>query len=448
MSGTSGLVDTTGLPEGPWLVAASGGMDSMALLRDLRFPRVREGGLLRPDLVVAHLDHGMRPGSAADARWLAGVCRAWELSLVSRRLASAPTSEEEARVARYAFLEEVRQSTGARAVLTAHHADDQVETVLFRILRGTGLSGLRGIPARRGNIHRPLLHRTRAEIARYVRAHGVPHRVDPTNASPRYTRNRIRHAVIPALEAQGLPQVRRSVLRLARNARRAEAEREALERVTFDSLIEAPTAGRREWSVAQVADWPGALHRRLLRSAAGTLAVSLSGASSRAGLQAMASLGPGQGVDLSGGLRLSRSRDRWILQRSQPRMCEEVEVGTGEPRVGVLRLGARSFRYEWTPRTREPDLPARRWLHLPTGAPLWLRGWRPGDRIQLPYGSKPVAKLLAERGVAAVDRRSTPLLVANDGSVLWVPGTAVAAAADVGPGPGSFILSCLEEAHG
>lgn len=444
------LVDPSDLPVGRWVVAVSGGMDSMALLRDLRFGARdgrhpgAEGGLL-----VAHVDHGMRPGSGSDARWLAGVCRAWGLPFVSHRPGTTPRTEEAARIIRYDFLEAVRSDAGAVAILTAHHADDQAETVLFRILRGTGVAGLRGIPSRRGVVHRPMLHLSRGRIETYVRLHGVPYRTDPTNEFLGYTRNRIRHEVIPALEAGISPGLRRRLVRLARNACRAEAEREALEGVAFGALIRSPRPGRREWSVEAVAGWPEALRRRLLRTAARELGVSISSASTSAGVDGLASLSPGQGVDLSGGLRLSRGPASWILSRTSPGVWEEVRLGRGEPSRGDLQLGERRFRYEWGPGSpREVEGgPQATTLALPADLSLRLRGWRRGDRIRMSYGSKPVAKLLAERGVAAVDRPSTPVLEGADGSVLWVPGAAVAEPRPSSPGGESFLLRCVQEAH-
>jgi tRNA(Ile)-lysidine synthase len=423
-------------------------MDSMALLWDLSLgPAAGVNAGEGRELIVAHLDHGMRPGSAADAGWLSGICRAWGLRLVRRRLRRAVVSEEEARVARYDFLEEVRRTAGAEAILTAHHADDQAETVLFRVLRGTGVAGLQGIPARRGVIHRPMLHRTRKEIEGFVGHHRVPFRLDPSNRSRRFARNRIRHDVIPVLEAQGVGEVSRNLLRLARNARRAEEERKALEQVAFQAVLRSPRESRRQWAVSAMAGWPEALRRRLLRSAARSLGASLSSASTEVGVRAMASLRAGQGVDLSGGIRLSRGRDEWVLQASGDGVWEEVEIGRAEPCVGTFRLGERRFRYEWRPAAGRPDPGGTTSPALNPVSPMRLRGWLPGDRIRLSYGSKPVAKLLAEHGVPAVDRRCTPLLVGPLGAVLWVPGTAVAVAPAVPSGADAFVLRCTPEAH-
>ncbi len=177
-----GVRDDHGSPT--LVVAFSGGLDSCALLHVLRFA-------LRPvaHLVAAHFDHGMRPGSVADAAWARGVCTAWGVEYASERAASPPAGEADARDARYDFLERMRRRYAPALVLTAHHADDQAETVLFRILRGTGIDGLRGMPAaREPGIVRPMLGLWREELEAYAASVGLRWREDPTNEHLGYAR--------------------------------------------------------------------------------------------------------------------------------------------------------------------------------------------------------------------------------------------------------------------
>jgi tRNA(Ile)-lysidine synthase len=199
------------------LVAVSGGIDSMVLLHLFRASA--------PDLGItisaAHFDHAMRSASAADAEWLAGVCAAWKIPLISERTQSALYGENAARNARYAFLADAAARTHATRIATAHHADDQIETVLFRLMRGTGLRGLSGIPMRRGAIIRPLLRFRKAELEAYAADNSIRFRQDETNATDAYARNRIRRAVIPSLQTV-LPTAPEGVLAMARHAARAE----------------------------------------------------------------------------------------------------------------------------------------------------------------------------------------------------------------------------------
>ncbi|HEX2080859.1 MAG TPA: tRNA lysidine(34) synthetase TilS, partial [Longimicrobium sp.] len=188
------------------LVAVSGGCDSVTLLHLLRF--AADDGTLR--ITAAHFDHAMRPGSARDAAWVRGLCAAWQVPMVEARAETPPRTEAEAREARYAFLRRAQAQAGATHLATAHHADDQAETVLFRVLRGTGIRGLAGIPPRDGaGLVRPLLPFWRAEIVRYARAEGLCWREDPSNRGTGYARNRIRLQLLPAIEKHVAPGARR-----------------------------------------------------------------------------------------------------------------------------------------------------------------------------------------------------------------------------------------------
>ncbi len=197
------------------LVAVSGGCDSVSLLHLLRF--AADDATLR--VSAAHFDHAMRPGSADDAAWVRGLCRAWGVPLAEGRADAVPRSEAQARDARYAFLREAQRACGATFLATAHHADDQAETVLFRALRGTGVAGLAGIPARDpSGLVRPLLPLWRAEIRRYARDNGLRWLTDPTNAVPDAARNRIRLRLLPYVERHLAPGARRSLARLGQLA--------------------------------------------------------------------------------------------------------------------------------------------------------------------------------------------------------------------------------------
>src|SRR5687767_12137918 len=183
--------------DGHVLVACSGGLDSVVLLHLFR----ESAELLGVRVSAAHFDHAMRDDSGADADWVAGLCRAWTIPLLRDRAQQNLRAEADARVARYAFLERAAASAGADRIATGHHADDQAETVLFRLLRGTGLDGLSGIPVRRGQVIRPLLLASREELESYARSHRLSWREDLSNRSLAFARNRIRTGLLPAIEA-------------------------------------------------------------------------------------------------------------------------------------------------------------------------------------------------------------------------------------------------------
>ncbi len=192
------------------VAAVSGGADSVALLRllaGLRDQAPRQ-------IVVAHFDHRLRAESGDDARFVADLARRSELPFEQGQADVAALAEEQgdgveaaARKARYAFLERVADSHRANFIATGHTADDQAETVLHRILRGTGVAGLRGIHEIRSlfgrqdiYLVRPLLTIRHDEAIAMLREMGQPFCEDPSNLDPRFTRNRIRHQLLPLLD--------------------------------------------------------------------------------------------------------------------------------------------------------------------------------------------------------------------------------------------------------
>ncbi len=184
------------LESGKYVVAVSGGLDSMVLLHLL----TGRPGL---ELTVAHFDHGIREEAAEDRRFVEQIAAGLSLAFIyAEGILGAEASEARARQARYAFLESARVSTGARAIVTAHHQDDVLETVIINLIRGTGRKGLASLSSTQ-TIRRPLLHLRRADLEDHARQHGVTWREDSTNRDTRYLRNHIRRHVVPRLGAAG-----------------------------------------------------------------------------------------------------------------------------------------------------------------------------------------------------------------------------------------------------
>lgn len=178
------------LQPGGYVAAVSGGVDSVALLHMLaELPGLR--------LTVAHYDHGVRSDSAEDRRLVQRLAQHYNLPFVYHQGQLGPhVSEAAAREARYAFLHRVRTASGASALVTAHHQDDLLETIILNLIRGTGRRGLSSLKST-DVVKRPLLHLPKKELLRYATEHGLPWRDESTNASDQYLRNYVRHYLMP-----------------------------------------------------------------------------------------------------------------------------------------------------------------------------------------------------------------------------------------------------------
>lgn len=245
------------------VLAVSGGADSMALLRAILAVKAACGGV--GAVHVGHFDHGLRRGAShADADWLRESCRRLEVPLevgrsdvMLRAIEDGDGIEAAARNVRYEFLRRMAERLGARFVVTAHTANDQAETVLHRIIRGTGLAGLKGIPASRPlsksvTLTRPMLAVNRAKVTEYLAEVGQEFRDDSSNANPQHTRNRLRNEILPTIRERLNPEVDAALIRLAEQAAEAQAIVEDLAsriatecvRLELDSLAATRDAAR------------------------------------------------------------------------------------------------------------------------------------------------------------------------------------------------------------
>ena len=406
-------------PDDAVLVALSGGLDSVTLLHLLRFS-LRSMDLR---LTAVHVDHGMRPGSAADAAWVRGVCRAWDVPCRVVRLDPAPTSEEGARAGRYRALEAAARETHTDSIVTAHHLDDQAETVLFRAIRGTGLRGLRGILPRRGRIVRPLLPFSRREISDHARGQGIRYRVDPTNRSLALARNRLRHEVLPVLEA-ARPGAARSLARLADRARSAEEASEAALRRLRDDVVVSRSGTGAELARPVLLSYHPDLRVRMLRYLLRRYGSTPDRAGTQAALEFITSGSSGGEIHLAGGVRLERDFDtiRIVAEPTDPRPDRVLEIPDPGAGSGIAEVGGRRIAVIWGDGAGKAG-GERVSLATPV-FPLTIRGWRPGDRIRFGYGSKKLKELFRERRLDRVARRRAVVVEDGNGRVVWVAGVA------------------------
>ncbi len=410
------------------MVAFSGGCDSTALLAALT--RIRPAG----SCVAAHLDHGLDGGSAQRALRATRIARQLGVEPVTsrRRGEGRPPRglEAAARARRYRFLEEVRLARGARFVLTAHHRDDQAETVLLRILFGSGLQGLRGIAPRRGSILRPLLDVPRIDLIRWLEIRDLRWLEDPGNEDLARPRNRIRHLLMPRLSASD-PALTARLARLADRARQAAeaVAATAARRVALDGPAEAATLDverlralppdLRPWALA-------ALHQRAGRSYP-------PGKAARRELERRLATGSSLECDCGDGWRWFEEGGRLGIAAAESRVLRRAHPFSYTLRVpgrvhlheihGTMRLERRKVS-EWMFR----GAPHRAGLALPLspGDLVQVRNRRPGDRIR-PLGSLHRCRLkdlLIDRRVPR-DRRDQLPLLCVDGRIAWVPGVTI-----------------------
>ena len=187
------------LPKGKYIVAVSGGVDSVVLLHMLAVASQH------PDTtyIVAHFDHGIRADSSADLDYVVSLAKSYGYIVETQRQELGPgTSEADAREARYEFLRRVKASHGAKAIITAHHQDDLLETMLLHVMRGTGRRGLD--PMRSSHdIIRPLIDHRKADLIAYANQHSLLWQEDSTNSDTKYARNAVRANVMPKLTHVG-----------------------------------------------------------------------------------------------------------------------------------------------------------------------------------------------------------------------------------------------------
>jgi tRNA(Ile)-lysidine synthase len=409
----------------PVLVAVSGGPDSVALLYALI-----ELGVGTRRVGVAHVNHHLRGrDSDRDQAFVARLAErlGCELHAVDARISGRANLEERARDARYHALLGIAAREGFRRIATGHTLDDQAETVLHRLIRGTGTGGLGGIhPKRVDGVIRPLLDVSRAEVLVYLRKRKVRYRVDRSNAAGRFTRNRIRRRLLPVLERDFNPAIRVALARLADVSRDDEAVLEAL------AERRARTGAVRGLECSRLRRAPPALQRRMIRhwladARGGLRAIELHHVERLRDL--VVEHGEGKSASLPGGaVTRSRGRLHWNLRAPRLDGFARTVPYAGTVFVPGWRVEART-----AGRLTRPG-PWRGVFDLAAldGAPLWVRNPRPGDRVR-PLGlggSKKLQDVFVDAKVPRAERSSW--LVLEDGaSVLWVPGLARAEQATV-----------------
>ena len=480
--------------EGLWepgatvVAAVSGGADSLCLLGAMLDLRERRTACAPGEVVVATLDHGLRGAAGAeDTQWVAALSASLGLRCFSDRVDARARAEQErlsledaARRLRYHFLRQVAREVGAARICAGHTQNDQVETILIHLLRGSGLAGLVGMRSLQGDIARPLLTITRAQTEAYCAARSWQPREDETNRDQGYLRNRVRHHLLPALEAYN-PRIRQAIARMAATLADDEALLIAATDDAWTEVVVGESPGRVALSLEALGEQPPALRRRIIRRAAERVRphrphAPATGEEDEALpplearhvtlIERLAMSGAtGATLTLPAGLRATRSYTELRLSRTarrQPARAVRAASG-GESRVWPLRAPGvvEAVEIGWRVRAvvtaappglegailpeppRAPPLGGAgtaaavhrgEWRvyadAAATGERLSVRTWRPGDRFR-PLGmahTKKLQDVFADAKIPRGLRRRLPLVCVGEGPeerIVWVVGVRI-----------------------
>lgn len=411
--------------DSPLVLAVSGGLDSMVLLHAAaRVARSRIAA-------IATYDHGSGPAATASAAFVAREASMLGLPAVIGRMdsgAPAKDGREAAwRRARYEFLRSVAAAVGGRIVV-AHTEDDQVETVLMRVLRGSGARGLAALYAESDTV-RPFVHLRRMLLQEFACEHGLRWREDPGNRSRAHHRNRVRLDLLPALR-RAQPDIEDELLRIARRAARWREQVDGLADRLHAALDED---GRLRVASQELTGYD----RDSLCVLWGALAARAGLALDRRGTQRLAAFtmtGPASGsAPLAGGWYMEARSGVYILgKRSRAQSSPRPLPASGEMQWGTFR-----FRVDDSAVGLTANGNRELWCaELPVPVAATVRRWTAGDRLapSAGQGTRRVKRYLSDAGVRGSDRVDWPVVVDERGNVVWIPGVRRADAATVRSG--------------
>ena len=438
-------------PEAFVVLGVSGGADSLCLLDGL--------SRLGYQIVVAHLDHQLRPESSAEVEFVRGMCDHYAVPFetesvnVGQRAEAGGSLEEVARLARYNFLARVAEDHGAHSVAVGHTADDQVETVVMHLLRGSGAAGLRGmLPKTRFtewlgiesreeiDLIRPLLDLSRADTVMHCKTQGLQPLEDPSNTDPIFYRNRIRHELLPLLESYN-SGIHRVILHLSEVMR----EQVTFNRTQLESVwpLVFSEAGSSAYLIEVDAfrKLQPFLQRTIVRRGIALLAPTLRDISFEAtgrAVEWLQTLIETESLALPGGLSLEKCGEKALLRKvgepieltAYPQMIAQAELRLKYPGEVSLQGGWRitahlapnnaEGRAHWY---ADSDHQIAVLDAKALSSELRVRVRKAGDRIQLPNvdGRTKIADLMTNRKIPRQMRTLWPLVLVED-SVIWVPG--------------------------
>jgi tRNA(Ile)-lysidine synthase len=425
------------------LVAVSGGPDSTALLAGL----ARLAGPRGLRVTAAHVDHGLRGAEgAAEQAAVAALAARLGVGCVADRahVAAGSNLEARARDARYRALRSLAERVGAGCIALAHTEDDQVETIVLRLLRGAWRGGLGGMSPRRGRLWRPLLGATRADVRRFLADEDLPFAVDRTNADLAHARNRLRRLVVPLLAREFNPQLGRTVSALAARLRDEEAflDDAARTRAERHRILET--------LATSVATEPAALARRIVRAWLDDGSPRPVAAAEVERTLALAAGRTHGNVAVPGPARIVREGDVLVRRRGRDAApsafrYELTAAGTVDGPGGAWRLRMSAP----VPRPAGVLAGLSPWRACfdadALALPLVIRQPERGDRVRVPgVGTRKLQDVLVDAKVPRERRSMVPVVLDATGTIVWVAGVVRSAIARITPATRRVIETRLE----
>lgn len=412
------------------LIALSGGPDSVALLDILCRMRKR----LKLDLSAVYINHLIRPKAASrESSFCEKLCEKLKVKFISvssdvptLAAKSKQSLEQAGREVRYFTFERIAKDNSIDRIVLGHHADDRVETILFRILRGTGISGLKGIPIKRGKIVRPLFYVTKSEILAYLVERNLEFCVDRSNLKTDYRRNRIRLKLLPEIRRTLNPAVDSALLGLGETAEAEDRFLESLAAKAIKKAVRYSPGGKIELDLKLFTNYDLWLRRRLIRYCVTQLSPSSLAPDRKVTERLVNKASTGKcSISIPGGIQATEVNGKLVFQKKRKQdFCEELRSGTVKP-LDNPRI---NLKFGSVGRKAVPVKKKRRsskvWIDAGSvKLPLTVRSIRPGDRFQ-PLGmkgSKKVGDYLTDRKLHPVYRDEIPVVCDGEG-IVWLLG--------------------------
>jgi tRNA(Ile)-lysidine synthase len=409
----------------PVLIAFSGGPDSLALLHIVN--KLKDKYDIK--LAAAHLDHGIRPASAKDREFCHEICQKLHIKFYSKRLnipalakKQGLSIEEAGREARYGWFESLSENYGYHKIATGHTLDDSVETILFNMARGCGLSGLSGIPLMRGKIIRPLLDLEKMELLEWLKAHNIKYLQDITNRSVAYSRNRIRLNILPELEKIN-PATKRNIARLSRIV---GDELEFFERITvsvYKDVLHEAGKSKIVLDLAKLVQYDKSLIKKVLNEAIKKLSGDAVALSSQNLARALSIIDgdSGRKAPLARGFYIEKSQGRIAILNAPTRsLTISLDIpGKIELPDGLLEARIIGKDNMWGLDRANLNV----YLDYGKMKNIAVRYWQDGDKIR-PFGMnghRLLSDIFIDCKIPEFEREAVPLLI-SENKIAWIVG--------------------------